>query len=125
LQDTSKLKLFVAEEPNPVLTGLAGAFEPILKLPAVLSYPLIILIVGGVSAIFLPLFGSGSIGSMTGRVAETAPPPETADKQQFAVTACDETCVAKKKMARSDLAHTSIARAQAANEHALAHTRHF
>ena len=56
-----------AEEPNKLLTGFADMFAPILKLPPFLSYPILILIFGGFSAIFLPLFGSGSIGSMTGR----------------------------------------------------------
>ncbi len=99
--DTPSSLTFIAsaEEPNAALTGAVSVFDPIMKLPKVVAYPLLILIFGGISAIFLPLFGSGSINSMTQRSPEAAPvaQPQSAPS---AITACDEACVAKKKMAR-------------------------
>ena len=70
-----------------------------MKLPKVVAYPLLILIFGGISAVFLPLFGSGSINSMTQRSPEAAPAVQSQGTPS-AITACDEACVAKKKMAR-------------------------
>ncbi|EKX39758.1 hypothetical protein GUITHDRAFT_114255 [Guillardia theta CCMP2712] len=59
-----------------------NALQPILKLPPILQYPALILIFGAVSAIFLPLFGSGSIKDMKSDsppapVASTATPEAT------------------------------------------------
>jgi hypothetical protein len=83
-----------------------------MKLPKAVAYPLLILIFGGISAIFLPLFGSGSINSMTQRSPEATPVVQPQEGTS-AITACDEACVAKKKMARYVAAPAQAARGTA------------
>lgn len=60
-----------AQQPPPNnFQPLIDAAAPILELPPILKYPIFLVATGLASSILLPLFGSSSIGDMTGRAAE-------------------------------------------------------